>query len=101
MRCSARLRHAHRLNLGVAAVRIVDAEIIKLDLDQLASDLGRGVETQRVGADKEAFRLGKFAFLRAVRGELAISSWMTARLSIARSFLVAVPPKNRPALGNG
>ena len=51
---------------GVALVDVVDAEIVELDLQQDAGDLGRGVEVQRVGALEIGLGLGELVLGRAV-----------------------------------
>src|ERR1035437_6944400 len=51
-----------------AALDIVDAEIIDLDLRQLGGDLARGVERERIGALEERFRSRQLVGGRAVRG---------------------------------
>src|SRR5215510_281469 len=65
------LRHAphvgdgHGIDHGAAAVDIVDAEIVELDLYQLSGDLGRGVEAERIGSLEIGFRLRQLLVGRA------------------------------------
>ena len=90
--------HRDRRDELVALVEIFDAKTICLQMQELARDLGRGIEAQRIGADEIFLRLVEFFLGRAVvrRGSRSRFS-MTAIDSAARSFLVDVPPENMAA----
>src|SRR5262245_59563253 len=61
----------HRIDQARAAVDIVDAKVVELDLDELACDLGRGVEAERVGALQVRFRLRELFLGRSGLDEAA------------------------------
>src|SRR5262245_14853298 len=53
---ATRVGDADRIDHAAAAIDIVDAEVVELDLHQLAGDLRRGVEAKRIGSLEERFR---------------------------------------------
>ena len=62
---AARVLDRHGVDQAVALVDVVDAEILDLDLQELAGDLGRGVEAQRERALEVVLRLGELLLGRA------------------------------------
>ena len=84
----------HRLDLGVAPVDVVGAQVLLPEAQQLVGDLGVAVEAQREGAGQvvlgvpSSFSVGPSAAMRLSSARIRSSDWAIS------SFLVATPPEN-------